>query len=177
MILLLTLVSLAFSGQITPKTATPIVPEYNNAGLTSDYTFYFQIETAIPEDGEIHVTFPSSIYLSGLGISVCAAEDDDGNSLSCSVSGNTVTVVYGQLTNSPIDNTNVVVIKDVVNPLQEGSTGYFKLETYSGVNLLDYTDYSGYVGISSSAPTSTAATVTCTSNCVAGGSATYSKSG
>lgn len=124
------LLPLINAGIITPKTLTPVLPAYNNAYYISDYSFYFQIETYMPEESTLQITFPSTSYISGLGISSCQAEDMSGNPLSCSISGTIVIIYIGEISNKPSDNNNLVVLKNVRNPNSMGSTGMFKIETY-----------------------------------------------
>jgi hypothetical protein len=56
------LLGIALSGRIAPKTTKPILPAYNNAGYTSDYTFNFQIETATFSASTLVIEFPYLKY-------------------------------------------------------------------------------------------------------------------
>ncbi|CAG9322819.1 unnamed protein product [Blepharisma stoltei] len=161
------------AGLITPKTPNPIQLSYNNAYSYADYTFSFQIETLLPPSSVLKITFPPYAYPSGLGITNCQALDSSKNSLSCTISQTTAIITIGELSNTPSDNTNTITLKSVRNPSSQGSTGYFKLETYINNNLLDYNDIFGYIGIDSQAPYFVSSSVTCTSGCAAGSSGTY----
>lgn len=102
----------------------------------------------MPSGSVLSITFPRNDYESGLGMSgTCAAQNDNGDAYSCSVSGFTVTINVGELPNTPLDNTNVVIVKNVLNPSHTGATGLFKLATYIGINTLDYNDRFGQIGI------------------------------
>lgn len=156
------------AGQIKPKTSKPISMTYNNKGYTTDYTFKFQIENATPSTGILKIIFPTDRYDSGLGISTaptCTAQDEKGNAYSsCSVSGRVVSIAFSDISNSPVDNTYTVTIKNVKNPTSEGGTGFFRLQTWKGINLIDDNETFARVGIYASATSPSIASVTCASS-------------
>jgi hypothetical protein len=120
------------------------------------------------------IQFPST-YISGLGLGgACTAYDEKGNTFaSCAVLINTITIGIGELSNSPVDHTYTVKVNAIKNPATSGSTGYFRVATYKGINLLDYSDMFGIVGIIAAAPAIKTAAVTCTGVCTPSTVASY----
>ena len=81
---LLILWAVALAGIITPKTARPILPSYNNMNVYADYDIFYNIETFWPDGTYLEITFPES-YADTLGIvtaPTCEAEDGNGNAYS-----------------------------------------------------------------------------------------------
>jgi hypothetical protein len=165
------------AGLIKPKTSKPISLSFNNKAYISDYTFKFQIQTSTPATSVLKITFPSDSYESGLGISTaptCTAQDEKANAYSsCSVSGRVVTVSFAEVSNSPVDNTYTVTIKNVKNPISEGGTGFFSLQTWKGINLIDDNEYFGRVGIYSASQSPNEAFISCASTCLANKASQY----
>lgn len=140
--------------------------EFNNGAYVSDYTFTFQIETSTFSWSELHIEFPSANFNLGFVASTCTATDEKGNNYSSCVTdgGYVVKVGIGELSNSPVDHSYVVIIKDVTNPSILGGTGNFKLSTWRGINLLDVNDRFPAIGIINPATTMTM-DITCNENC------------
>lgn len=161
-------VTCAFGGRITPKTSNPISLSYNNAGAVSGYTFSFQIESDCPSGSTLVITFPSDDYSIPLNSGSVACANDYGDIYSCSVSGRAVTVQIGELSNVPVDNTHTVIVQNIINPTDVGGTGLFSLATFKGINVLDYHDYFGTVGIVEAYTPPGAASINCILNCSVG---------
>lgn len=79
----------------------------------------------------------------------------------------------GELANQPRDNTHSVTIHGVTNPASPGGTGHFRLETYIGINLLDYCDMFGTLGFINTFDNFASANVSCLDGCLAGDIGTY----
>ena len=174
---LLTLLAVTYGGFITPKTPWPIRPAFNNVGILCDYQFYYQIETYMPASSTLQIIFPSTNFETGLGIqSTCQAETGDGDSLTCSVSGLVVTVNLGETSNLPSDNTNVLILKGIKNPITVGGTGQFRLESFTGITSLDNNDMFGSLGFIPAPDTLGSGSVACESNCKTGELGNYSVS-
>ena len=163
----LCMVVAVLGGQLVPKTSTPILLTYNNSKATSTYTFKLQIETVVPASGKLLIYFPPD-YSSSLGVSICNVVDDKGLSYTCTIANRVVTISIGYLSNSPVDNTYIFSVPGVANPLVEGVTGHFRMETYSGVNVLDYCDAFGQVGIDAPSASLLNPVFSCLSGCLTG---------
>lgn len=170
--LTLALIALVSGGTIYPKTSTPILLSYNNAGSISDYTFSYQISSYIPSTSILEITFPSSVYSNGLNMNNCTAKNWNGIQLQCTVTGTTVAVSVGELSNADTNNTYTLTIQNVLNP-SIGGSGMFKFQIRTGINIIDYSDFFGDVGIVASLNTISSAIVSCTSNCIAGQVSSY----
>ena len=154
-----------FGGFITPKTTKPVLLEYNNAGYVSDYTFTFQIETSTFTWSELHIEFPDANFAANFVAAACTATDEKGNNYSsCAADGYKIKVGIGELSNSPVDHSYVVIIKDVTNPTTTGGTGNFKLSTWRGINPLDNNDRFPAIGIIAAA-TQVNFSIICDTNC------------
>ena len=171
MLLAILLIS-AQGGRIYPKTSRPILLSRNNAESLSSYTFFYQISSYIPSDSLLEVTFPSSVYPSGLSLTSCQATNWDSQLLPCSVSSYTVSVSVGELSNANSNNTYNLTIHNIKNPAKGGSS-LFRLQLRRGVNILDYNDFFSDIGIVSALSAIDSYSVTCSSNCIAGQTATY----
>ncbi|CAG9319951.1 unnamed protein product [Blepharisma stoltei] len=171
-LIFLSLFFLCFGGVIYPKTPRPIIASRNNMNAASDYTFYFQISSYAPSSSILTITFPYP-YPSGLGITTCSALNWNQASISCSVSGKSAILNVGELSNANANNTYSVTIYGVKNPSMMGGTGMFSLQTSTGINIIDYCDWFGELGITSNIKTISSASVSCTTNCKAGQSGTY----
>lgn len=163
----LNLLVMALGGLLAPKTSTPVQLSYNNSKATSAYTFKLQIETAVPATGQLLIYFPPE-YSTTLGVTTCKVTDDKGTLYSCSIATRVVTIAVGLLSNSPVDNTYIFSVVGVTNPSAQGVTGHFRLETYSGINLLDYCDMFGQVGIDAVSSSLSSPVFSCMSGCLTG---------
>ena len=159
-------------GRIYPKTSRPILLSRNNAESLSSYTFFYQISSYIPSDSLLEVTFPSSVYPSGLSLTTCQATNWDSQLLPCTVSSYTVSVSVGELSNANSNNTYNLTIHNIKNPSKGGSS-LFRLQLRRGVNILDYNDFFSDIGIVPALSPIDTYSVTCFSNCIAGQTAIY----
>lgn len=94
--------------------------------------------------------------------------------MSCTVSGLVVTVNYGETSNLPSDNTNILILKSILNPSVEGGTGNFRLETFQGQTSLDNNDRFHTLGFIAAPGTLASAIIACESNCKTGELGNYS---
>ena len=163
----LNILVLALGGLLVPKTSIPVRLSYNNSKATSAFTFKFQLETAVPATGQLLIYFPAD-FSTTLGVTTCKVVDDKNALYSCSVASRVVTVAVGYLSNSPVDNTYSFSVVGVTNPSNQGVTGHFRLETYSGINLLDYCDMFGQVGIDAVSSSLSSPVFSCMSGCLTG---------
>lgn len=163
---------LAFAGIIFPKTPRPIIASRNNIDTVSDYTFYFQITSYVPENAILSITFPYG-YANDLGITTCKATDWNGEAVVCATSNKAAVLEIGEMSNADSENTYFVTVYGVHNPSSAGGTGMFKIETSSGINTIDYSDWFGEIGLTSNIQTIAVASTACTTNCKAGETGTY----
>jgi hypothetical protein len=164
---------LSAAGYITPKTTNPIFPTYNNAQYVADYTFKFQLETPTSVTSTLAIEFPDS-YPDNLGSGTCTTSDEKGNAYaSCTILNKTVTVLIGALSSSPKIHTYGVTVTNITNPTLDGGSGWFRLKTYKGVNLLDWSDMFGIIGIKAEALVISSGSVVCSEACTPATVGTY----
>lgn len=156
------------TGLLKPKTPRPIIVSPTNQSLPSAYTFHFQVQQSTFPDSILRISFPTSSFPMALSGVKCTAVLGDTQPLVCWGQEWEVHVKIGELSNSPVDNTYAVTVKGVSNPPKDGVTGYFKLSTWTGINLLDYNDFFGQVGITPAYTPISTASVACLRSCKSG---------
>ena len=171
--LLILLFDLVTGGLLAPVNPKPIQLSTNNIDQHSDYTFFFQISSYVPESSVLRIKFPKNNYQAGLGMVSCVAENWNQQTVSCSVSGTTLEVTLSEMSNAEPKITYSVKVFGVQNPGSRGGTGMFSLETRKGVNILDYNDYFGEIGLTEEVSAIVSASVACDSNCKSGQVAQY----
>lgn len=159
---------LASSGLLKPKSPRPVVVSPSNQSLLASYTFHFQIERSTFPDSILKISFPRSSFPLALSAVQCTALLGDMQPLACWMQDWEAHVSIGELSNSPVDNTYVVTVRGVPNPPKDGVTGYFRLATWTGINLLDYNDFFGQVGITPAFTPMLSASVACLRSCKSG---------
>ena len=159
---------LVSAGVLTPKTPRPIVVSPTNQGQPCDFTFHFQVELNTFPDSILRVSFPKSSYVNGLSGVPCTARLEKVQELTCWMTDWEAHIAIGELSNSPVDNTYTVTISGLTTPKKDGVTGHFKLSTWTGINLLDYNDFFGQIGITPAYDPINVASLTCVRSCESG---------
>ena len=159
---------LVSSGLLKPKTPRPVLISPTNQSLRSSYTFHFQVERSTFPDSVLKVSFPRSSFPRALSGVQCTALLGEMQPLVCWMQDWEAHISIGELSNSPVDNTYVVTIVGVPNPPKDGVTGYFRLATWTGINLLDHNDFFGQVGITPTYIPISTASVVCLRTCKSG---------
>lgn len=163
---------LSHAGLIYPKTSRPVLLSRNNYKSYADYTFFYQITSYIPTDAILEITFPTTSFDSGLGISTCSCLNWNSITLPCTVTDTKVALQVGELSNADSNNTYNITIYSVKNP-SVGGTTMFQIQIRAGINVLDYSDFFANIGIVPALTSITSASVACITNCIAGLTSTY----
>lgn len=131
----------ALCGQVKPYGARSIVLSSTNAGDIADYNFTMSLDTDLPSNGFIEISFPTDQYIAGLGlpydIQVYAPYP---NLISASLDTATAHTVICSTGARQANESFTIEIRGVRNPLKIGGTGNFKVRfrpPFLVLNLLD----------------------------------------
>ena len=117
---------------IDPLTSTSVTPASLDVSASGNVVINFTTSTAIPSDGKIKITFPTSLgygftFDSGGATSVTATTSIDG-ALTTSISDNIVTLTRSGGTDSAIGSKSIT-LSYIQNPIAAGSTGTYTIRT------------------------------------------------
>ena len=119
----------AFSyGKVRPHGARSIVLGSTNAGDISNYNFTMTLDTELPSNGVIEITFPFNQYIAGLGLpydfKVYAPYP---NQITATLDSDTAKTVICNVGYRKANESFTIEIQDVRNPSKIGGTGNFKV--------------------------------------------------
>ena len=129
-------------GRITPsRLEKSIVNTVTNANQYANYTFFFILDTSIPINATLQITFPQQ-YSSNLGIDIITS---DTCSVSCSISSYAAYFTFPSVQVQGVETS--VSINNVLNPLSSVGTGNFQLSTSYNSYIFDENKIFGTLGI------------------------------
>ena len=143
LIVLVQVVKDTLAGTLLPEVVDSVLPYRNNEQAIGKYTFTFKMSSPVPSNPRITIDFPN-IYPKLLANvdncqgTVAVKLRNEIFNFSCAVDGTRITFdisnQWGYL-----DAGNIVVeVFDIINPTGAAykSTGYFKIMTWSGIDLV-----------------------------------------
>ena len=136
-----------------------MVSSRSNAGLISDYSFKFILETPVNSGPTIVIEFPPE-FANGLGIASCVAyrrTEEIKTSIACSVTDRTVSFTFNQIPAGVM----WLELHDVTNPTTSRGTGNFKVSTKSNGFVIDEDPFYPSIGITNAPADFATPTFTC----------------
>ena len=109
--------------------ADTIIPYISNAGQTSDYYFYFYLESGLVPANYINIEFPAEFTSLGFVFMVtkCYVNDVESITGTCSISGNAIKIqVFNVINRNFLTTVRIAGLTNLSNP---GGTSYFKIWT------------------------------------------------